>query len=110
LIFESYITTRETMQYSTRKPYDFNAGGKGFDLLRMKIFSERYNFRIDMTSSRCSFIPGDEDICHGDIRKCSHCRTEKDCLNSGGTSVVIRFPQADSLATNGKTGQKRELI
>jgi PAS domain S-box-containing protein len=102
LIFESYITTHETMQYSTRKPYDFNAGGKGFDLLRMKIFSERYNFRIDMTSARCSFIPGDEDLCPGDIKKCSHCGSEKDCLDSGGTSVVIRFPPVDSPAVNGK--------
>ena len=42
LIFDNYFTAYETMQYSTRQPYDFRAGGKGFDLLRMKIFSERY--------------------------------------------------------------------
>ncbi|MBU1182932.1 MAG: PAS domain S-box protein [Proteobacteria bacterium] len=106
LIFESYITTRETMQYSTRKPYDFNAGGKGFDLLRMKIFSERYNFRIDMTSSRCAFIPCDEDLCPGDIKNCSYCRTENDCFNSGGTSVVVKFLEADAFMINGKANQR----
>jgi len=108
LIFESYITTRETMQYSTREPYDFNAGGKGFDLLRMKIFSERYNFRIDMKSSRCTFIPGDEDLCPGDIKNCGHCRTENDCLNSGGTTVVVKFLEADAFIVNEKVNQRRD--
>ena len=56
LIFESNVTTYETMDYATKKPYDFNAGGKGFDLLRMKIFSERYHFKIGMDSRRCAFI------------------------------------------------------
>ncbi len=106
LIFESYITTRETMQYSTRKPYDFNAGGKGFDLLRMRIFSERYNFKIDMKSSRCTFIPGDGDLCPGDIKNCDHCRTVNDCLNSGGTTVVVKFPETDSFMINEKVNQR----
>ncbi|MBU1712222.1 MAG: PAS domain S-box protein [Proteobacteria bacterium] len=106
LIFESYITTRETMQYSTRKPYDFNAGGKGFDLLRMKIFSERYNFRINMTSSRCTFIPDDEDLCPGDIKNCGYCRTENDCRNSGRTAVVVKFLEADAFVINGKADQR----
>lgn len=91
LIFESNFSTRETMQYSSGHPYDFNAGGKGFDLLRMKIFSERYDFSISMKSERCGFIPGDANICPGDIRKCEHCRTPEDCFHSGGTSVSVRF-------------------
>ncbi|MBE9592542.1 MAG: HAMP domain-containing histidine kinase, partial [Proteobacteria bacterium] len=45
-IFEGFFTTQDTMVYSSKRPYDFNAGGKGADLLRMKIFSERYNFKI----------------------------------------------------------------
>ena len=106
LIFESYITTRETMQYSTRKPYDFNAGGKGFDLLRMKIFSERYNFKINMTSSRCTFIPGDEDLCPGDIKNCRDCRTENDCIKSGGTVVVIKFLESDAFVIDEKANQR----
>ncbi len=91
LIFESNLSTRETLQYSSRKPYDFNAGGKGFDLLRMKIFSERYNFRIEMQSQRCGFIPEDENLCPGKIEDCEHCHSVKDCLISGGTRVLVRF-------------------
>ncbi|MCP4686467.1 MAG: PAS domain S-box protein, partial [Desulfobacterales bacterium] len=41
LLFENYFTSYDTLRYSSREPFDFNAGGKGFDLLRMKIFSER---------------------------------------------------------------------
>ncbi|QTA88251.1 sensor histidine kinase [Desulfonema magnum] len=92
LIFESNFTTRETMQYSSRNAYDFNAGGKGFDLLRMKIFSERYSFKIQMNSERCGFIPRDEDICPGKIELCDHCQTAEDCFCSGGTTVIVQFP------------------
>ncbi|NNL75671.1 MAG: PAS domain S-box protein, partial [Desulfobacterales bacterium] len=54
-IFEGFFATQETLDYSSKNPFDFNAGGKGADLLRMKIFSERYNFNIELTSSRCPF-------------------------------------------------------
>ena len=30
LIFENYFPSYDTTQYSSRNPYDFNAGGKGF--------------------------------------------------------------------------------
>jgi PAS domain S-box-containing protein len=52
-IFEGFFSTQETMDYSSGRPYSFNAGGKGADLLRMKVFSERYNFKIKMISRRC---------------------------------------------------------
>ena len=70
-IFEGFFATQDTMKYSSKRPYDFNAGGKGADLLRMKIFSERYNFRITMTSKRCSRIPDGMDACPGTINACS---------------------------------------
>ena len=91
LIFESNFVTHDTMQYASKKPYDFNAGGKGFDLLRMKIFSERYHFSIRMVSTRCRFIPLDTDLCPGDIEKCRHCKSEEDCFQSGGTEMIVRF-------------------
>lgn len=52
LVFASNFTTRETEQYASKKPYDFKAGGRGFDLLRMKIFSERYGFSIQLDSRK----------------------------------------------------------
>jgi len=91
-IFEGFFVTQETMNYSTKHAYDFNAGGKGADLLRMKIFSERYRFKIDMTSVRCRYIPLDSDICPGRISACPFCRETSDCYASGGTTFTVFFP------------------
>jgi signal transduction histidine kinase len=91
LIFESNFTTRDTLQYSSKRPYDFGAGGKGFDLLRMKIFSERYHFNIHMISQRCRFIPQDTDLCPGKIINCHYCNAVEDCLGSGGTIFRLTF-------------------
>ena len=93
-IFEGFFTTQDTMDYSSKRPYDFNAGGKGADLLRMKIFSERYHFRMHMASSRCPHIPTDKDICPGRISRCGYCRMIGDCHASGGTTFRVFFPSA----------------
>ena len=92
-IFGGFFTTQDTMVYSTKSPFDFDAGGKGADLLRMKIFSERYLFKIDIVSSRCIFIPNEYDVCPGKISKCSSCISTDDCYNSGGTTFSLRFPR-----------------
>ncbi|MBU1904436.1 MAG: ATP-binding protein, partial [Proteobacteria bacterium] len=94
LIFGGFFTTRDTMAYSTRQPFDFNAGGKGADLLRMKIFSERYGFKIHMSSLRCRFIPNEYDLCPGRINECAFCRSSEDCYSSGGTTFSLLFPVA----------------
>jgi hypothetical protein len=91
-IFEGFFATQETMDYSSKRPFDFNAGGKGADLLRMKIFSERYHFSIDMTSSRCRYIPEEGDVCPGIISECSFCMKKEDCHISGGTTFRLQFP------------------
>ena len=93
LLFENYFPSYETMQYASRAPYDFNAGGKGFDLLRMKIFSERYHFKLRIISHRCGYIPHDHDLCPGKIANCAYCRTDQDCIHSGGTTVIVQFAQ-----------------
>ncbi len=93
-IFEGFFSTQETMDYSSKRPFDFNAGGKGADLLRMKIFSERYHFKIDMESSRCQFIPKDGDRCPGKISECGFCTKDDDCYHSGGTVFRLFFPSA----------------
>ena len=93
-IFEGFFATQETMDYSSREPFDFNAGGKGADLLRMKIFAERYHFTITMESSRCRFIPHGSDICPGRISTCAFCSDKEDCYRSGGTTFLLYFPPA----------------
>jgi signal transduction histidine kinase len=110
-IFEGFFTTRETMDYSSKRPFDFNAGGKGADLLRMKIFSERYNFKIEMNSSRCGFIPTESDICPGRIGECTFCKSKEDCYRSGGTTFTLSFPAAPkqeiSLSNDGSRESSR---
>ena len=91
LIFENYFAPPDSINYSTKNPYDFNAGGRGFDLLRIKIYSESYNFKIKIDSRRCNVIPNDNDICPGDIYLCQACNNQNDCYKRGGTSINIKF-------------------
>jgi hypothetical protein len=70
------------------------AGGKGADLLRMKIFSERYHFQIGMSSTRCRFIPREDDLCPGRISQCPHCAGGDGCHRSVATTFSIYFPPA----------------
>jgi len=92
-IFEGFFTTQETLSYSTKKPFEFNAGGKGADLLRMKIFSDRLGFILKMESERCGFLLGNKDTeCPGDIKACRFCQSPEDCLNSGYSIFTVFFP------------------
>ena len=93
-LFEGFFTTHDTMAYSSKRPFDFYAGGKGADLLRMKIFAERFSFEIDMESSRCGFIPKDSDLCPGRISRCRFCKAREDCVKSGETTFRLYFPPA----------------
>jgi len=94
-IFEGFFPTQEISRYSSKTPFDFNAGGRGADLLRMKIFSERFNFKLDMESDRCQYIPLHSDVCPGRISECSFCQSSKDCYASGGTTFRAVFPVSD---------------
>ena len=92
-IFEGFFNTQETLLYSTKTPFAFNAGGKGADLLRTKIFSDRLGYTLKMKSQRCNFLLENSDIeCPGDIEKCDFCHGQQDCLNSGGSVFTIFFP------------------
>ena len=93
-IFEGFFHTQDTMAYSSKRPFDFNAGGKGADLLRMKIFSERYHFQIDMASARCKHLLKDTDVCPGRISLCPFCSGTESCHQSGGTVFSLYFPPA----------------
>lgn len=90
-IFKGFFTTQGTAAYSSKKPFEFNAGGRGADLLRMKIFSEQYNFSIHASSTRCKFIPDKNDICPGNIGNCSFCKSKNDCYQSGGSVFTVDF-------------------
>jgi len=93
-IFEGFFPTQESINYSSKRPYAFNAGGKGADLLRMKVFSERYGFQIHMESQRCRFISESGQDCPGSIDACPFCNNLDDCWQSGGTTFRLLFPLA----------------
>jgi PAS domain S-box-containing protein len=93
-IFEGFFHTQDTMAYSSKRPFDFNAGGKGADLLRMKIFSERYHFQIDMASVRCKHLMNATTVCPGRISQCPFCSGTESCHQSGGTVFSLYFPPA----------------
>lgn len=94
MISGNFFTAYEPLQYSTRRPYDFKAGGKGFDLLRMQIFAERYGFKLRMSSARCRFIPTEKEECPGDASDCGHLRSMDQCRDTGGTTVTVQFRPA----------------
>jgi len=90
-IFEGFFPTQDILAYSTRKPFDFNAGGKGADLLRMKIFSETWGFALDMASTRCPLLDGPRQECPGRISSCPSATTPRPCHESGGTEFILFF-------------------
>jgi two-component system phosphate regulon sensor histidine kinase PhoR len=91
-IFGGFYHSLETDLYSTKKPFDFGAGGKGLDLLRLKIYGETYHFQVDCRSTRCQYIPREKDTCPGVIAKCVHVRSKKGCAQSGETMFKLVFP------------------
>ncbi len=92
MIFGGFFHTQDTEFYSSKRPYEFNAGGSGSDLLRMKCLSERWGFSVDFESTRCKYIPEDSDICPGKISKCKFITKSSECLSSGGSTFSVRFP------------------
>jgi signal transduction histidine kinase len=49
-LFHGFVHAGATDRYSSGRPYDFGAGGKGLDLQRLKLFSERYGFKLSFAS------------------------------------------------------------
>ena len=93
-IFGGFFHTQDTELYASRKPFEFNAGGSGSDLLRMKVFSERFGFKLNFESDRCRFIPKDSDLCPGKISLCGHVGNRSECMSSGGSQFSVLFPGA----------------
>ncbi len=90
-LFDGFFHALDTDSYRSSRPYDFGAGGKGLDLLRMKVYSQRFGFDISAASQRCLYLPTEKDFCPGKISKCPHCRVREDCFNSGGSTFCLSF-------------------
>ena len=92
-IFGGFYHSMETDLYSTKRPFYFGAGGKGLELLRLKIIGETHHFQVTCQSTRCQYIPRENDVCPGAIVKCLHVKTKEACSQSGGTTFKIVFPE-----------------
>jgi signal transduction histidine kinase len=91
-LFEGLFHTQETDCYTSKKPYDFYAGGKGLALLQAKLCGQRYGFDLLVQSRRCVYIPNNSDLCPGKISDCPYCQTVEDCHTSGGSIFSLSFP------------------
>jgi len=92
LIFSGFFHTQDTERYASKKPYVFNAGGSGSDLLRARVLSERFGFTVDFSSTRCRYLPLDKDECPGRISSCPFIKDQEECLISGGSTFSLYLP------------------
>lgn len=92
MVFAHFFAGSDPGTYATRHPYDFKAGGRGFDLLRLQILSERYGFTLRLASRRCPAVPSDLDLCPGDTRACGGLADPAECRDRGGTVVRVVLP------------------
>jgi len=93
IIFTGFFHTQDTELYSSKRPYHFNAGGAGADLLRARCFSEKLSFSLDFQSTRCAFSPSDMDLCPGRISICDHVADAAACETAGGSVFSLRFKE-----------------
>ena len=90
-LFDGLFHTQETDLYTSKKPFEFNAGGKGLDLLRTRLAGRRFGFEVGVQSQRCSQLTQKEDLCPGKISLCRFCLGPEDCLSNGGSLFTLTF-------------------
>jgi PAS domain S-box-containing protein len=90
-VFDGLFHATETDLYSTKRSYDFGAGGKGLDLLKLKVYAKRFGFQLTMASTRCPYIPTERDVCPGDVAECPHISSPEECAVSGGSTFSLAF-------------------
>jgi len=90
-IFKGFYHTQQTEFYSTKRPFDFNAGGKGLELMGLKVLSTEGAFSLSFESKRCRHVPTNLDSCCGRISSCPHITSPDECIKSGGTTFSVLF-------------------
>jgi PAS domain S-box-containing protein len=90
-IFEAFHNTQDTDRYSTKKPFDFNAGGKGLELLQVKMLADAEYIDVWFETTRCTYLPTNLEQCPGNISRCEHVNDERGCRQSGGTTFFVLF-------------------
>jgi PAS domain S-box-containing protein len=104
-VFDGLFHATETDFYSSKRAYDFGAGGKGLDLLKLRVYAKRFGFQLTMTSTRCPHIPTDRDLCPGSIAECPYIGAVEECAVSGGTTFSVAFRTSEAT-----TREKRKAV
>ena len=94
-IFSGFYHAKDTNYYTSKKPFEFGAGGMGLDLLRIRFFAKRHGFSLNINSTRCQYIPLDTDLCEGRISKCPFIKDLSECKVSGGSKFTLIFPKSN---------------
>jgi two-component system phosphate regulon sensor histidine kinase PhoR len=92
-VLKGFYYAQETAKYATREPFDFGAGGKGLELMRLKLFAEEGIFHLSFETIRCRHIAGTSEECPGVISACPFVASPEDCARSGGTVFTVLFPR-----------------
>jgi hypothetical protein len=87
-IFDGLFHAKDTERYTSKQAYSFGAGGKGLDLLRIKVYAQRFALGLFLESHRCNYLRDEGAECPGDITLCPHCTTTGDCYLSGSTFAL----------------------
>ncbi len=90
-VFEAFHHTQDTDQYATKNPFDFNAGGKGLELMSLKILAEDGSFDIHFETQRCRYLTNNRFTCPGLVSSCPHVTDARGCKDSGGTTFSVLF-------------------
>jgi PAS domain S-box-containing protein len=95
-IFDAFHHTQSTSHYSTKQPFDFDAGGKGLELMRLRMLSEACLFTIGFRTRRCCHLVPHGYSCPGRMSACLHVSSLDECRTSGGTTFSILFHDRSS--------------
>jgi len=90
-IFKGFYHTQHTEFYSTKRLFDFNAGGKGLELMSLKVLSTEGAFNFSFESKKCCHVPTNLDSCCGRISSCPYITSPDECIESGGTTFSVLF-------------------
>jgi PAS domain S-box-containing protein len=90
-IFEAFHHTQDTERYSTKKPFDFDSGGKGLELMQLRMLADEGWIDIWFETSRCKYLPTVRERCPGNISTCEHVNDERGCRQSGGSTFFVLF-------------------
>lgn len=90
-IFEAFHHSQDTESYSTKKPFDFGAGGKGLELMQLKLIADEGHIDIKLETARCKYLPTNREHCPGNVSMCNHVKDELGCRESGGSTFSVLF-------------------